>query len=66
MPARDRYPINAEDLARQLRVNAKSLRALLRLHDLVPGHVKHGEYRIYREAEKAIWRHRDVQALPRH
>jgi len=30
MPARDRYPINAEELARQLRVNAKSLRALLR------------------------------------
>jgi hypothetical protein len=66
MPARDRYPINAEQLARQLRVNAKSLRAILRLHDLVPGHVKHGEYRIHREAEKAIWRHRDVQALPRH
>ena len=55
MPARDRYPINAQELARQLRVNAKSLRALLRLHDLVPGHVKHKEYRIYREAEKAIF-----------
>ena len=65
MPARDRYPLNAEELAQQLRVNAKSLRALLRLHDLVPGHVTHKEYRIYREAEKAIWRHPDVQTLPR-
>ena len=65
MPARDRYPINAQELARQLRVNAKSLRALLRLHDLVPGHVKHEEYRIFREAEKAIWRHVDVQSLRR-
>ena len=66
MSARDRYPMSAEELARQLRVNAKSLRALLRLHDLVPGHVKHTEYRIYRATEKAIWRHEDVQTLPRH
>jgi DNA-binding transcriptional MerR regulator len=66
MPARDRYPMNAEELARQLRVNAKSLRALLRLHNLVPGHVQHKEYRIYQEGERAIWRNADVQALPRH
>ena len=65
MPPRDRYPMNAEELAHQLRVNAKSLRALLRLHDLVPGHVKHDEYRIDRNIETAIWRHPDVQALPR-
>jgi hypothetical protein len=65
MPARDHYPINAVELDRQLRVNTKSLRALLRLHDPVPGHIKHSEYRIYREAEKAISRHPDVQMLPR-
>jgi hypothetical protein len=65
MPAPDRYPINAEELARQLRVNATSLRALIRQHDLVRGHVKHREYRIYRETKKAIWRHPDVQTLPR-
>jgi hypothetical protein len=62
----DHYPMNAEELARQLRVNAKSLRALLRLHDLVLGHVKHREYRIDRDTETAIWRHPDVQALLRH
>jgi hypothetical protein len=65
MPAPDRYPINAEELARRLRVNAKSLRVLLRKRDLVPGHVKHTEYRIYRDAERAIWRHPDVQGLLR-
>jgi DNA-binding transcriptional MerR regulator len=65
MPEPDRHPINAEELARQLRVSATSLRALLRQYDLVPGHVKHREYRIYREAETAIWRHPDVQTLPR-
>jgi hypothetical protein len=65
MPARDHYPVNAAELARQLRVNAKSLRASLRLHDLVPGHIKHSEHRIYREAEKATWRHSNVQILPR-
>ena len=59
------YPINGAELADKLRVNAKSLRALIRRHDLVPGHVKHMEYRIYQEAEKAIWRHPDVQTLPR-
>ena len=60
MSAPDHYPINAEELARKLRVNAKSLRALIRLHDLVPGHVKHKEYRIYQEAETAVGRHLDV------
>jgi hypothetical protein len=65
IPVRDRYPINGKELARQLHVNAKSLRALIRLHDLVPGHVKNTEYRIYQEAEKEIWRHPDVQMLPR-
>lgn len=57
--------MNAEELARQLRVDAKSLRALLRLHELVPGYVKHKGYRIDRDTEKAIWRHPDVQALLR-
>jgi hypothetical protein len=66
MPALDRYPMNAEELARQLRVNAKSLRVLLRLHDLVPGHVRRKEYRIDRDTGTAIWHHPDVQALPRH
>jgi DNA-binding transcriptional MerR regulator len=65
MSAPDHYPINAEELARKLRVNAKSLRALIRLHDLVPGHVEHKEYRIYQEAETGIWRHLDVHGLPR-
>jgi DNA-binding transcriptional MerR regulator len=65
MSAPDHYPINAEELARKLRVNAKPLRALIRLHNLVPGHVKHKEYRIYQEAETAIWRHLDVHGLPR-
>jgi hypothetical protein len=59
------YPINAAELAGKLRVNAKSLRALLRLHNLVPGHRKHKEYRISRAAEIAIWHHADVQALAR-
>ena len=65
MPAPDRYPINAKELSRKLRVNAKSLRALLRLHDLVPGHLKHREYRIHQKAESAIWRDLHVQRLPR-
>jgi hypothetical protein len=33
----DRYLINAEELAGKLRVNATSLRALLRHHDLCAG-----------------------------
>jgi hypothetical protein len=65
MPAPDQYPINAAELARKLRVNAKSVRALLRLHDLVPGHVKHKEYRISQNAESAVWRDLNVQRLPR-
>ena len=65
MPPRDRHPMNAEQLARQLRVNPKSLRAVLRRQDLVPRHVDCKEYRIYQEAERAIWRHPDVQALLR-
>jgi len=59
------YPINAEELARKLRVNPKSLRALIRLHNLAPGHVKHREYRIDQNAESAIWRDLNVQRLPR-
>ena len=65
MPAPDQYPINAEELAQKLRVNVKSLRALIRLHNLVPGHVKHREYRIYQNAESVIWRHPAVQVLRR-
>ena len=61
----DRYPINATELARKLRVNAKSLRAVLRLHNLVPGQVGDKEYRITQTVETAIWRHPDVQTLPR-
>ncbi len=59
------YPINAKELAAKLRVNTRSLRALLRLHHIVPGHVKHEEYRISQDAETLIWRHPDVQMLPR-
>jgi hypothetical protein len=65
MPAPDRYPINAEELARQLRVDVESLRVVIRQHDLVPGHVKRQEYRIDRKTKMAIWRHPDVQTLPR-
>ena len=61
----DRYPINATELARKLRVNAKSLRALLRLHDLVPGQMGDREYRITQAIETAIWRHPAVQTLRR-
>ncbi len=61
----DRYPINATELARKLRVNAKSLRTVLRLHNLVPGQVGDKEYRITQAVETAIWRHPDVQTLPR-
>jgi hypothetical protein len=64
-PVTDRYPINATELARKLRVNAKSLRALLRLHKLVPGQLGDKEYRISQAVETAIWRHPDVQTLPR-
>jgi hypothetical protein len=59
------YPINGAELAEKLRVNAKSLRALIRLHNLVPGHLKHKEYRISQAAETLIWYHADVQALSR-
>jgi hypothetical protein len=38
---------------------------LLRKRNLVPGHVKHTKYRISRDIERAIWRRRDVQRLPR-
>jgi hypothetical protein len=61
----DQYPINATELARKLRVNGKSLRELLRLHNLVPGQAGDKEYRITQAAETAIWRHPDVQTLPR-
>jgi hypothetical protein len=61
----DHYPISAEALARKLRVNAGSLQALLRMRHLVPGHVKDTRYRISQAVETAIWRHPDVQRLPR-
>jgi len=61
----DRYPINATELARKLRVNATSLRALLRRHNLVPGQPGDREYRITQAVETAIWRHPAVQTLPR-
>jgi DNA-binding transcriptional MerR regulator len=59
------YPVNGAELAKRLRVNAKSLRSLIRLHNLVPGHLKHKEYRIFQDAETVIWHHVDVQALSR-
>jgi hypothetical protein len=65
MPVADHYPINAEELARKLRVNTKSLQALLRMRHLVTGHVKDTPYRISQTNETAIWRHPDVQRLPR-
>ncbi len=61
----DHSPINAQECAGKLRVNAKSLRALLRLHDIVPGRAKHEEYRISQDVETVIWHHQDVQMLPR-
>ncbi len=59
---------NAEQLARVLRVNGRSLRAILRASKLVPGHEEPdgSHYRIVREVAEQIARDPHVLALPRH
>lgn len=64
-PMTEPYPITAEELAAKLGVDGRSLRALIRDHDLVPGHAKNAHYRIYPDVETEIAAHQAVQGLPR-
>jgi hypothetical protein len=64
---RDGYKC-AEDLARDLRVNGRSLRAILRAYELVPGHeVADGSmYEMSARLAEDIARDPRVAALPCH
>lgn len=59
---------SAEQLARVLGVNGRSLRAILREFKLVPGHEEPdgSRYRIVREVAEQVARDPHVAALPRH
>jgi hypothetical protein len=58
---------SAEQLARDLRVNARSLRAILRKHSLVPGHEEPDGtlYVMTREVAERVAKNSHVMALPR-
>lgn len=59
------YHPNGRQMADRLGVNPKSLRAVIRRHKLVPGHVHGTHYELSPEDCARIAAHPAVRALPR-
>jgi hypothetical protein len=55
--------LNGRELADRLGVNAKSLRAVIRKHDLVPSHQRGEHYRLDADEQDRIAAHPAVRRL---